>query len=166
MGHVQDWAILLTWFQTYVWYTIWKYRWFALALPPQKIQKLYFKIKGQISRKTTIVRRKLENNQVLSFQSGFRDLKNDRIWCCRFFQTEQTVNRKKSGFRASPRNSIVCMIHWTILNFDNCKWLITNNPFFIAVTTGPLFTITERYCLELIPGVLIGKSDCTGVVSI
>ena len=44
---------------------------------------------------------KLENHQVLSFQSGFRDLKNDRIWCCIFFQTEQTVNRKKSGFRAS-----------------------------------------------------------------
>ena len=41
---------------------------------------------------------KLENHQVLSFQSGFRDLKNDRIWCCIFFQT---VNRKKSGFRAS-----------------------------------------------------------------
>ena len=27
----------------------------------------------------------LENNQVLSFQSGFRDLKNDRIWYSRFF---------------------------------------------------------------------------------
>ena len=28
---------------------------------------------------------------------------DDRIWCCRFFQTEQTVNRKISGFRATLR---------------------------------------------------------------
>ena len=40
------------------------------------------------------------------FQSGFRDLKNDRIWCFRFFQTERTVNRKKSGFRDSPNKAI------------------------------------------------------------
>ena len=78
--------------------------WSALILAPKKIEnkKLHFIIKGQISIKTAIVREWLENNQVLSFQSGFRDLKNDRIWCCRFFQTEQTVNRKKSGFRAAP----------------------------------------------------------------
>ena len=38
---------------------------------------------------------KLENLQVLSFQSGFRDMEKK-------IQTEQTVNRKKSGFRAAP----------------------------------------------------------------
>jgi hypothetical protein len=55
---------------------------------------------------------KLENHQVLFFQAGFRDLKNDRIWCCIFFQTEQTVNRKKSGFRASPRGTVgICHNH-------------------------------------------------------
>ena len=60
-------------------------------------------IYGQMDPKMTIVycaRSKSENHQVLSFQSGFRDFENDRIKCCRFFQTEQTVNRKKSGFRA------------------------------------------------------------------
>ena len=39
--------------------------------------------------KTAIVALKKTNR----FQSGFRD-------ACRFFQTDQTVNRKKSGFRA------------------------------------------------------------------
>ena len=41
----------------------------------------------------------------LSNQTGFNQdsviLKNDRIWCCRFFQTEPSVIRKKSGFRAA-----------------------------------------------------------------
>ena len=59
-------------------------------------------------------RRKSENHQVLSFQSGFRDLENDSIWCCRFFQTEQTVNRKKSGFRASQPS-------WSVLEFWKIK---------------------------------------------
>jgi hypothetical protein len=51
------------------------------------IQTVY----GKNCSKMTIVHcamGKLENHQVLSFQSGFRDLKNDRIWCCIFFQTE------------------------------------------------------------------------------
>ena len=59
---------------------------------------------------------KLENHQVLSFQSGFRDLQNDRIWCCIFFQTEQTLSRKKSGFRAAQ---------YTLSPSIKAKWFIT-----------------------------------------
>ena len=51
------------------------------------------------------------------FQSGFRDLKNDRIWCCRFFQTEQ--NGKKSVFRASHVNifyfNLMCRMIWLLI---------------------------------------------------
>ena len=90
--------------------------WSALILAPKKIEnkKLHFIIKGQISMKTAIVREWLENNQVLSFPSGFRDLKNDRIWCCRFFQTEQTVNRKKSGFRAALVATLLFYLELTL----------------------------------------------------
>ena len=65
-----------------------------------KTQKLYFKIKGQISRKTTIdgEERKSENNQVLSFQSGFRDLMLQI-----FFNKKNSKQEKKSGFSAAPQ---------------------------------------------------------------
>ena len=88
---------------------------------------MHFIIKGQISIKTAIVREWLENNQVLSFQSGFRDLKNDRIWCYRFFQTEQTVNRKKSGFRAAHFCPIPARILWFSLSLHKDKVRLENS---------------------------------------
>ena len=61
--------------------------------------------------KTAIVALKKTNR----FQSGFRD-------ACRFFQTDQTVNRKKSGFRASPFRFIgrkLCKIRYQYSNVYN-----------------------------------------------
>ena len=44
-----------------------------------------------------------EKYQVFLFHQDSVILKNDRIWCCKFFQTEQTVDRKKSGFRTAQK---------------------------------------------------------------
>ena len=57
------------------------------------------------------------------FQSGFRVK-------CRFFQTEQTVNRKKSGFRASRQGGLCSLSLLQVQILERPKTKISNQYLF------------------------------------
>ena len=112
----------------------------------QNLNFFFLPIYGQIDLKMAIVHcawRKLENHQVLSFQSGFRDLENDRIWCCSFFSNRTNSKQEKTGFRASPlhvysKQVASCYLIWVWvhshttshlqLGYNFCKHFKTANP--------------------------------------
>ena len=51
--------------------------------------------KGSQNGYSALCKKEIRKQSGFVFLSRFRDLKKGKIWCCRFFQTDHTVHRKK-----------------------------------------------------------------------